>query len=124
MVTQVLHCPHCHGTDMVRHGTTRHGTQRSRCRVCPDRGRTFLLDEAYAGPSPDVKRQSVEMALHASGLRETARVWRVSPTTVMKDLKKRTLTCTQCIRRCCGRCTQSMSRSKSVAPTSWHNAAG
>lgn len=32
MVTQVLHCPHCHGTDMVRHGMTRHGKQRKRCR--------------------------------------------------------------------------------------------
>jgi len=25
MITQVLHCPYCHGTDIVRHGTTSEG---------------------------------------------------------------------------------------------------
>jgi len=40
------------------------------------------LDYAYAGPSPAVKQQSVEMALNARGSRDTARVLHVSPTTV------------------------------------------
>jgi transposase-like protein len=55
MMTQVLHCPYCRGTDIVRHGMTPEGKQRSRCRECPDRGRTFLLEYAYAGQSPDIK---------------------------------------------------------------------
>jgi transposase-like protein len=38
-----------------------------------------------------VKQQSVDMALNASGIRDTARVLHVSPTTVMKELKKRHL---------------------------------
>ena len=63
MVTQVLHCSHCHGTDIVQHGTTRQGKQRYRCRACPERGRTFLLDYTYAGQSPEVKRQIVDMAM-------------------------------------------------------------
>jgi insertion element IS1 protein InsB len=89
MVTQVLHCSHCHGTDIVRHGTTRQGKQRYRGRACPERGRTFLLDYAYAGQSPEIKRQIVDMAMNASGIRDTARVWRVSPTTVIKELKNK-----------------------------------
>ena len=32
MIIQVLHCPHCQGTDIVRHGKTRQGKQRYRCR--------------------------------------------------------------------------------------------
>ena len=28
MILQPLHCPHCHSTDIVRHGTTRQGKQR------------------------------------------------------------------------------------------------
>ena len=28
MMTQVLHCPYCHETDIVRHGTTPEGKQR------------------------------------------------------------------------------------------------
>ena len=88
----LLHCPSCHGTDIVRHGTTPEGKQRYRCRACPERGRTFLLAYAYAGHSPDVKRQIVDMALNASGIRDTARVLHVSPTTVLKELKKKNLT--------------------------------
>jgi transposase-like protein len=92
MVIQVLHCPYCHGTDIVRHGTTRQGKQRYRCRACPDRGRTFLLQYTHAGQSPDIKRQIVDMALNASGIRDTARVLHVSPSTVLKELKKKNLT--------------------------------
>ena len=89
MVIQVLHCPHCQGTDIVRHGTTRQGKQRYRCRTCPEHGRTFLLAYAYAAYSPDVKRQIEDMAMNASGIRDTARVLHVSPTTVIKELKKK-----------------------------------
>jgi len=41
------------------------------------------------------KDQMVEMAMHASGIRDTARVLHVSPTTVLKELKKRHLICTK-----------------------------
>ena len=94
MITQVLHCPYCQGTDIVRHhGTTPEGKQLYRCRACLlERGRTFLLEYAYTGQSPDVKRQIVEMAMNASGIRDTARVLHVSPTTVLKELKKGTCT--------------------------------
>jgi transposase-like protein len=92
MITQVVQCPYCQGTDIVRHGTTPEGQQRYRCRACPERGRTFLLEYAYAGQSPEVKRQIIDMAMNASGIRDTARVLHVSPTTVLKELKKRKLT--------------------------------
>jgi transposase-like protein len=85
MVRQVLHCPYCHDTDVVRHGPTRQGQQRYRCRTCPEHGRPFLLASASAGQSPEVKRQSVDMALNASGIRDPARVLHVSPTTVLKE---------------------------------------
>ncbi len=100
MITHVLHCPYCQGTDIVRHGTTPDGKQRDRCRTCPERGRTFLLAYAYAGQSPEVKQQIVEMAMNASGIRDTARVLHVSPTMVLKELKKRNLTFSTPIRRC------------------------
>src|SRR5215467_2646413 len=90
MITQVLHCPYCDETDIVRHGQSPEGKQRYRCRTCLEgRGRTFLLDYAYAGQSPAVKQQIVDMAMNASGIRDTARVLHVSPTTVINELKKR-----------------------------------
>ena len=92
MITQVLHCRYCQGTDIGRHGMTAEGKQRYRCRECRlGRGRTFLLEYTYAAQSPEVKQQIVDMALNTSGIRDTARVLHVSPTTVMTELKKRHL---------------------------------
>ncbi len=44
MITQVLHCPHCQGIDIVKNGKTSQGKQRFLCREKPCDGRTFLLD--------------------------------------------------------------------------------
>jgi transposase-like protein len=100
MITHVLHCPYCQGTDIVKHGLSPEGKQRYRCRTCLEgRGRTFLLEYSDAGQSPDVKQQIVDMAMNASGMRDTARVLHVSPTTVLKELKKRHLRSSKSIRR-------------------------
>src|SRR5947207_15448391 len=91
MILQVLHCPNCHGTDLVRHGRTRQGKQRYRCREQRCAGRTFLADDSYCGQSPAVTEQIVDMAVNASGIRDTARVSHVGTNTVMAELKERTL---------------------------------
>ena len=80
MVLQVLYCPHCQGTDIVRHGTTRQGKQRYRCRTCPDHGRPFLLEYTYAGQSPDVKNLRTRIK------RLVRRTICFSKTTTMHDL--------------------------------------
>jgi len=96
MITQVLHCPYCQGIDIVRHGKSPEGKQRYRCRQCREgSGRTFLLDYAYTGQSPEVKQQIVDMAMNASGIRDTARVLHVSPTTVINELKKKSRSCSR-----------------------------
>ena len=51
--------------------------------------RIFLLQYHNTGRLPEVKRQIVEMALNGSGIRDTARVLRISPMTVMSTLKKK-----------------------------------
>ena len=73
MIMQVLHCPYCQGTDIIRHGKTRHGKQRYCCQETLCDGRTFLLDYSYAGHSAEIKQQIVDMAMNASGIRDTAR---------------------------------------------------
>ena len=71
------------------------GKQRYRCREPRCAGRTLLLNYSYLGQSPAVKQQIVDMAMNASGIRDTARVLHVSTNTVMKELKKRNLTSTR-----------------------------
>jgi transposase-like protein len=92
MIIQVLHCPNCQGTDIVKHGKSPEGKQRYKCRETACDGRTFILDYAYPGQSRQVKQQIVDMALNGSGVRDTARVLHVSPSTVIRELKKRTYT--------------------------------
>jgi transposase-like protein len=92
MIIQVLYCPHCQGTDDVRHGKIRQGKQRYRCQEKRCAGHTFLLDYPYLGHAPEVKRQIIDMALNASGMRDTAGVLHVSTNTVMKERKQRNLT--------------------------------
>ncbi len=89
MLTPILYCAYCQDAAIVCHGTTSDGPHCSRCRVGRrGRGRTFLLAYIYAGRSSEVKQQIVEMALNARGMRDTARVLHVSPTTVRKARKK------------------------------------
>jgi transposase-like protein len=92
MVVEPIHCPACQGTDVVKYGKTSDGKQRFRCQnaTCP--GGTFIREYVYQGRIPSVKRQIIDMSLNASGIRDIARVLRVSPTTVMQELKKRAST--------------------------------
>jgi transposase-like protein len=95
MIMQALHCPNCQGTNIIRHGKTRQGKQRYCCQEALCNGGTFLLDYTYPGRSVGVKQQIVDMAMNASGIRDTARVLHISPTTVIKELKKKSLSCSR-----------------------------
>ncbi len=83
-----VECPHCHSTEVVKHGKSAVGKQRYRCQKenCPYR--TFVLNQTYPGRTREVKQQIVEMTLNGSGVRDIARVLHVSPTTVIQELKK------------------------------------
>ena len=91
MITQVIHCPYCNGTNLVKHGKTPQGKQRCRCRGELCQGRTFLLDYSYPGQSKKVKEEIIEMTVNRSGIRDTARVLKVSTSTVINELKKKNL---------------------------------
>ena len=122
MITPVLHCPYGHGTEIVRHGLSPEGQQRSRCRACLEgRGRPFLLAYASTGPSSAVKQQIVERALNARGMRDPARVLHVSPTTVRKEFKKRRLPCTRCITPGCSASPPSRVRWRAGGRMRWRD---
>jgi transposase-like protein len=84
-----VHCPDCQGGDVVRYGKQRDGAQHYRCNNTNCPRHIFLLQYRNQGRLPAVKRQMVDMALNGSGIRDTARVLGVSPTTVIDTLKKK-----------------------------------
>jgi insertion element IS1 protein InsB len=89
MVVAPLHCPTCHGVDVVNYGQTADGKQRFRCQNSQWACTTFIRDYIYQGLLPEVKHKIVEMSLNGRGIRDIARVLHMSPSTVIHALKKR-----------------------------------
>lgn len=50
---------------------------------------SFIREYSYRGYLLGVKQQIADMAVNGSGIRDTARVLKISPTTVIETLKKR-----------------------------------
>jgi transposase-like protein len=89
MVLEPVLCPTCGSDDVVKHGQSETGKQRYKCRNRECNRSTFIRNYAYRGYLPEVKQQIVDMAVNGSGIRDTARVLKISPTTVIEALKKR-----------------------------------
>jgi len=62
------------------------GQQRYRCKIC---GRQFILKYTYRAYLLYIRELIVPMCLNGSGIRDTARVLRVSATTVLKLIQER-----------------------------------
>jgi transposase-like protein len=89
MVLVPVTCPYGHSAQIIKGGHTETSKQRYRCQQthCPHR--SFVLEPASHGRLPHVKEQIIEMALNGSGIRDTARVLKISPTTVMNEWQKK-----------------------------------
>jgi insertion element IS1 protein InsB len=61
------------------------GKQRSKCQNVDCRRYSFQLDLTYKGLSPEVKEHIIDMVLNGSGIRDTARVLKISLTTVISE---------------------------------------
>jgi transposase-like protein len=89
MVLIPVHCPHCQSEQVIKGGKTQVGTQRYKCQNVDCPHYSFQLDLTYKGRSPAIKERIIDMALNGSGIRDTARVLQISPTTVINELKKK-----------------------------------
>ena len=83
-----VRCPHCQSEQIVKRGKTRRGTQRYLCQNTACTTGSFLLDYRNRGCVPEVKQTIIDMSLNASGIRDTARVLRISTDTVLSELKR------------------------------------
>ena len=88
MVSVPVHCPYCHSTAVIKAGKQANGTQCYQCHNGRCARRIFLLQYQDRGRIPEIRRQVVDLAMNGSGVRDTARVLRISPTTVIAVLKK------------------------------------
>ena len=86
MVLGPVLCPSWGSDGIVEHGQSQAGRQRYRCRNAECSRCTFIRDYRYRGYLPGIKQQIAVMALNGSGIRDTARVLKISPMTVIETL--------------------------------------
>ena len=86
MVNTQVRCIHCNSKEVVKFGKQANGTPRCRCKVC---NKTFQTEYVSEGASPETKKLMIAMSVNGSGMRDIARVLRVSRNTVAAVLKKR-----------------------------------
>jgi transposase-like protein len=84
MAQDITHTAHRLYQALLRSGVA----PRLSCQATDCPRSSFVLDPAYKGRMPEIKEQVVDMSLNGSGIRDTARVLKMSPTTVINELKK------------------------------------
>jgi transposase-like protein len=90
-----ISCPTCNSTDIIKFGTTEQDKQRYKCQNTECTTKTFIRDYTYLGRLPEIKEKIIDMAVNGNGIRDTARVLEISPSTVINELKKKRLSSKQ-----------------------------
>jgi transposase-like protein len=88
MVLEPVHCPDCNSINVVRHGKTAQRKQRYLCGNKDCKRRSFIKNYSYRAYEGEVKQKITDMAINGSGIRDTARVLKISRNTVTTILKK------------------------------------
>ncbi len=87
-VTILVRCPDCNSDQITKRGQQK-SEQRYGCQN-PDCTRViFKLHYKNKACVPGVKQQIIEMAVNGGGIRDTARVLKISANTVINEIKKK-----------------------------------
>ena len=89
MTLVTVRCLSCDSEQVVKRGKTSRGKQRYLCQSTSCAKGSFLLDDRNRGCLREVKQTIMNMSLNASGIRDTARVLRISTDTLLSELKKK-----------------------------------
>lgn len=84
---QILKCPHCGCTNTSKNGKEK-GVQRYRCNDEKCR-KSFRENYIYNGWKKEVKEQIESMAMNGSGVRDTGRVLKIAPMTIINYFRKK-----------------------------------
>ena len=76
-------CPMCSSIQIVKNGKTRKGKQRFLCQSC---SKTFITNYAYNACKPNINQQIILFTKEGLGIRSTARILKISATTLLKRI--------------------------------------
>ena len=83
-------CRHCNSDKIIKVGkrllkSKPEGIQTYKCKSC---SKYFQLEYKQIGRLPETKESIIEMCTNGSGIRDTARVLKISTSTVINTIKK------------------------------------
>lgn len=90
MVTSIVTCYHCAGTDVVRNGRSRNGKQMYKCKSCGRQSREGAQHERYTRAQKETILRAYQERPSMRGIK---RIFGVSRPTLVSWLKKKTLSC-------------------------------
>jgi len=76
-------CTVCHSENLIKSGKTATGKQRYCCKEC---GKRFITNYTYQAYQTNTNRQIIVLTKEGLGIRSTARVLRISVTTLLKRI--------------------------------------
>jgi insertion element IS1 protein InsB len=76
-------CPTCNTTFIIKHGKTKEGKQRYCCKEC---GKRFIKEYSYNAYKANLNKEIIVLTKEGLGIRSTARVLRISVTTLLKRI--------------------------------------
>lgn len=85
MQLKVYSCSNCVGKNVnfTKYGKTRDGKQRYRCKMCK---KTSVLKYSYNAYKKNINAKIIQFTKEGLGIRSTARVLEISPTTLIKRI--------------------------------------
>ena len=88
MVQVPLCCPFCGSENVTKNGHS-NGKQRYACHNSECSHKTFYAEYTYNAYKPEVKTDILQWSVDGAGIRAIARRLKVSPDTVIAELKKK-----------------------------------
>lgn len=88
MHNKPVKCPRCGSTEIMKNGINANGKQRYICNNKECDGKSFILEYSYNGAAPGIDEKIIDMTANASGIRDIARVLKISKQKVQDTLKK------------------------------------
>jgi transposase-like protein len=89
MVLISVQCRSCGSEEVIKHGKTLIGKQRYKCQNKGCGCTTFIMGHSYNGRLPEIKQQILDMSVNGNGIGDSARILKISPSTVIGELKKK-----------------------------------
>lgn len=78
-----FYCPECQGSNIIKSGLNPKGKQRYICKECK---RRFIKDYIYNAYNPLLNKKIIHLTKEGLGIRSTARVLKISTTTLIKRI--------------------------------------